>query len=57
MAGAISGVVMAAWGYSMLTLLAALATVPLIVLASLSIGRIDNRAEAAGAMDRQRSAR
>ena len=32
MAGAISGVIVAAWGYSTLTLLAALATVPLIVL-------------------------
>jgi MFS family permease len=33
-AGALSGVVVAGWGYSTLTLLAALATVPLILLAS-----------------------
>lgn len=36
-AGAVSGVIVAAWGYSMLTLLAALATVPLIALVSFSI--------------------
>jgi len=35
-AGAISGVVVEAWGYSTLTLLAALATAPLIVLVSFS---------------------
>jgi predicted MFS family arabinose efflux permease len=35
MAGAASGVVVAAWSYSTLTLLAALATVPLILLVSL----------------------
>jgi hypothetical protein len=35
-AGAISGVIVQEWGYSALTLLAALATAPLIVLASLS---------------------
>ena len=34
LAGAISGVIVDAWGYSTLTLLAALATVPLIVLLS-----------------------
>jgi MFS family permease len=34
MAGAISGVIVAMWGYPMLTLLAALATAPLIVLAA-----------------------
>ena len=34
MAGAISGVIVAAWGYPTLTLLAALATAPLIVLAA-----------------------
>jgi MFS family permease len=38
-AGAISGVIVAAWGYSMLTLLATLATVPLIVLVSFSTKR------------------
>jgi predicted MFS family arabinose efflux permease len=35
-AGAISGVIVDAWGYSTLTLLAALATAPLIVLVSFS---------------------
>jgi len=34
MAGAISGLIVAIWGYPMLTLLAALATAPLIVLAA-----------------------
>ncbi len=34
-AGALSGLVVAEWGYSMLTLLAALATMPLILLVSL----------------------
>jgi len=34
-AGALSGVTVNAWGYPVLTLLAALATVPLIVFASL----------------------
>jgi MFS family permease len=54
MAGAISGVIVAAWGYPTLTLLAALATAPLIVLASLSTGRSD-RADTVEAADRQRS--
>jgi MFS family permease len=43
-AGAISGVIVDAWGYSTLTLLAALATVPLIVLVSLSTNPVDGRA-------------
>jgi hypothetical protein len=43
-AGAISGVIVQAWGYPTLTLLAALATAPLIVLVSFSINRIDDRA-------------
>ncbi|HEU4681255.1 MAG TPA: hypothetical protein VFS51_05885 [Gemmatimonadales bacterium] len=47
MAGAISGVVVDTWGYSILTLFAALATAPLIVLASLSTTRADVHAEAA----------
>jgi hypothetical protein len=34
MAGAISGLIVAMWGYPTLTLLAALATAPLIVLAA-----------------------
>jgi MFS family permease len=54
-AGAVSGLVVAAWGYSTLTLLAALATAPLIVLASLSPRRSDDRADAVEAADRQRS--
>jgi MFS family permease len=53
-AGAISGVIVDAWGYSTLTLLAALATVPLIVLVSFSTNRIDTRAVVAEAVDRQR---
>jgi MFS family permease len=47
MAGAISGVIVQAWGYPTLTLLAALATVPLVVLVSLSASRADVHAEAA----------
>ena len=35
-AGALSGVIVAVWGYSLLTLLAALATAPLILLVSLT---------------------
>jgi predicted MFS family arabinose efflux permease len=46
-AGAISGVVVDAWGYPTLTLLAALATAPLILLASFSATRADVHAEAA----------
>jgi hypothetical protein len=42
-AGAISGVILATWGYVTLTLLAALATVPLIGLASLSNHRAGDR--------------
>ena len=44
MAGAVSGVIVAAWGYSTLTMLAALATAPLIGLVSFSINRSANRA-------------
>ena len=39
-AGAVSGVIVGAWGYPTLTMLAALATAPLIVLASSSTRRI-----------------
>ena len=46
-AGAISGVIVAAWGYSILTLLAALATAPLIVLVSFATRGSDHRAGAA----------
>jgi hypothetical protein len=44
MAGAVSGVIMAAWSYSTLAVLAALATGPLIVLLSFSTNRIANHA-------------
>jgi hypothetical protein len=56
-AGAISGVIVDAWGYPTLTLLAALATAPLIVLVSLSTSRGAVRADAMEAADRQRIAR
>jgi predicted MFS family arabinose efflux permease len=49
-AGAISGVIVQEWGYAALTLLAALATAPLIVLVSLSTNRIDDRAGPATAI-------
>ena len=52
-AGAISGVIVDAWGYATLTLLAALATAPLILLASISAARTDVYAEAAAIADRQ----
>lgn len=55
LAGAISGVIVQAWGYPRLTLLAALATAPLIVLVSLSTSRIPDRAGTGQAVDRQRS--
>jgi predicted MFS family arabinose efflux permease len=45
-AGAISGVIVAAWGYPTLTLLAALATAPLIVLTSFATRGSDHRAGA-----------
>jgi predicted MFS family arabinose efflux permease len=51
-AGAISGVIVQEWGYSTLTLLAALATAPLIVLVSLSTDRLDDRAGPGNASDR-----
>jgi MFS family permease len=44
-AGAISGVIVHAWGYPTLTLLAALATVPLIALVSFSTARAGDRPE------------
>jgi hypothetical protein len=55
-AGALSGVVVQAWGYSTLTLLAALATAPLIALVSFSTSRISDRTAAVRAVDRQQSA-
>jgi MFS family permease len=42
-AGAMSGLIVDAWGYPRLTLLAALATAPLMVLVSFATGRIDDR--------------
>ncbi len=53
-AGALSGVIVDAWGYPTLTLLAALATAPLIVLVSLSASRSD-RADPVVPAERQRS--
>jgi MFS family permease len=47
-AGAVSGVIVQGWGYPTLTLLAALATAPLIVLVSFSSSRIDVRAAPGG---------
>ncbi len=52
-AGAISGVIVEAWGYSALTLLAALATAPLVVLVSLSPDRSDDRTGPADETGRQ----
>jgi MFS family permease len=40
-AGAISGLILSVWGYGRLTLLAALATVPLVALILLSRNRIE----------------
>jgi MFS family permease len=56
-AGAISGVIVEAWGYPTLALLAALATAPLIVLVSYATDRSDDRAGRGEESDRQRSAR
>jgi predicted MFS family arabinose efflux permease len=53
-AGALSGVVVDAWGYPTLTLLAALATAPLVVLVSLRRNRL-SPAEAGTAVDRPRA--
>ena len=46
-AGALSGLIVDAWGYPRLTLLATLATVPLIVLVALSTNPVPARARAA----------
>jgi MFS family permease len=46
-AGAISGVIVDAWGYPTLTLLAALMTAPLIVLVSFSANRLEHPGDAA----------
>jgi MFS family permease len=52
-AGAVSGLIVAGWGYPTLTLLAALATAPLVVLASFSTNRIANRIVTVERADRQ----
>ena len=44
-AGAVSGLIVHAWGYPTLTLLAALATAPLILLVSFATNRSDDRAD------------
>jgi MFS family permease len=51
LAGAISGVIVAAWGYPMLTLFAALMTTPLIVLVSMRVSPMASPARAAEATD------
>jgi MFS family permease len=56
-AGAISGVIVEGWGYPTLTVLAALATAPLIVLVSFSKDRLHARASPVEESDPQRSAR
>ena len=48
LAGAVSGLIVAGWGYSTLTLLAALVTVPLVVTVSLSRERVDESAKLDG---------
>jgi MFS family permease len=55
-AGAVSGVIVDAWGYPALTVLAALATAPLIVLASSSPDRAGDHHGLRATSDRQRSA-
>jgi MFS family permease len=57
LAGAISGVVVSAWGYATLTLLAALATVPLIVLVSLPTKRAGDRVDRGEVSERQHEPR
>ena len=56
-AGAISGVIVEAWGYPTLTLLAALAAAPLIVLLLVSPDRGGDRPSSEEAPDRQGSLR
>jgi MFS family permease len=56
-AGAISGVVVEAWGYPALTALAALATAPLILLVSLSRDRRQDRAVRGKESDQSQSTR
>ena len=56
-AGAISGVILEVWGYPTLTVLAALATAPLIGLVSFSKDRLHARAGPVEESDPQRSAR
>jgi MFS family permease len=54
-ASAVSGVIVGAWGYSVLTVLAALATAPLIVLAWSSPDRAGDRSGLRATSDRERS--
>jgi len=54
-ASAASGVVVGAWGYATLTVFAALATAPLIVLASSSRKRAGDRHGLPPTSDRQQS--
>jgi MFS family permease len=55
-ASAASGVIVGAWGYATLTVLAALATTPLIVLASSFPNRVGDHHGVRATSDRQRSA-
>jgi MFS family permease len=49
-AGALSGVIVAAWGYSMLTLFAALMTLPLLALLSIRVSPSSSPAQTAGSI-------
>ena len=53
-AGAVSGVIVHAWGYPTLTVLAALATVPLITLVSFSTNRVGDRVSRGEAPERDK---
>ena len=55
-AGALSGLVVSAWGYPSLNLLAALTTLPLVLLVSLSTDRVTDRAGPGEPADPLRSA-
>jgi predicted MFS family arabinose efflux permease len=55
-AGALSGLVVSEWGYPSLTLLAALATVPLVILVLFPIDRVADRAPSQESADPLRDA-
>jgi hypothetical protein len=55
-AGALSGLVVSTWGYPSLNLLAALTTVPLVLLVSRSSDRVADRAGPGEPADPLRSA-